>query len=355
MLVTQQPVLRRFWYPVMPAALLDTGPRPFRLLGTDIALWRGADGVVNAVRDRCCHRSAKLSCGFVENGAIVCGYHGWTYDGTGACIRIPQRKEQRKIAFRIDDYRAAERYGHAWVCLGEPLHDIPDFPEEAAGHRRIDQFYETWRCAGLRLMENSFDNAHIAFVHRETFGNVEEPQPAAIAVTETPTGLEMRAEIPVVNRGLGNAVTGSAEGTTVRRTHAIWYVPFLRKLGITYPSGQTHAIVTCATPIDDDTSQIVQFVFRNDTEAETKAADIIAFDRKVTLEDQRILESTESDVPLDHASGEEFHMPSDQPGMVMRRRLRELLAVHGEEETRRGRMVAAASHRQPAPVLQPQK
>jgi len=337
MLVTQQPILRRFWYPVMPMSLLDAGPRPFRLLGTDIVLWRGADGAVNALRDRCCHRTAKLSCGTVEHGAIVCGYHGWTYDGTGACIRVPQRKDPtRKIGFRVPAYRAAERYGHAWVCLGEPLADIPDFPEAAAGHRRIDQFYEVWRCAGLRLMENSFDNAHFAFVHRASFGDQEQPEPAAIAIAETPGGLEMRTEVPVVNRGLGHAVTGSADATTVRRTHAIWYMPFLRKLGITYPGGLQHAIVTCATPIDDDASQIVQFVFRSDSEAETRAADIIAFDRKVTLEDQRILEATESDVPLDHASGEEFHMPSDKPGMIMRRRLLELLAAHGEREMRRG-------------------
>ena len=28
MLVTRQPVLRRFWYPVMPLERLDAGPQP---------------------------------------------------------------------------------------------------------------------------------------------------------------------------------------------------------------------------------------------------------------------------------------------------------------------------------------
>ena len=36
MLVTRQPVLRRFWYAVMPMARLDTGPQPFTLLGEAI-------------------------------------------------------------------------------------------------------------------------------------------------------------------------------------------------------------------------------------------------------------------------------------------------------------------------------
>lgn len=342
MLVTQQPVLRRFWYPVMPTALLTAGPKPFRLLGEDIVLWLDASGAPCAVADRCCHRTAKLSCGFVDNGAIVCGYHGWTFDRSGACIRIPQAKDpNRKVNFKVPSFQAAERYGHVWVCLGEPLADIPDFEEaDQPGFRRIDQFYEAWRCAGLRLMENSFDNAHIAFVHRESFGNVEAPEPASIEVTETPAGLEFKSEIPVVNRDLGGAITGTGGGNTVRHTHAKWYLPFTRKLGITYPNGLKHSIVTSATPIDDASSMIVQFVFRNDSEDQVKAADVIAFDRKVTSEDRPVLESTDYDVPLDRASGREFHMPSDKPGLIMRRRLLDLLQSHGEREVTAGAGIA---------------
>ena len=86
MLVTKQPVLRRFWYAVMPMAKLDAGPQPFTLLGEDIVLWKQADGKPAAVRDRCCHRTAKLSCGFYQDGNLACGYHGWTYDRTGRCV-----------------------------------------------------------------------------------------------------------------------------------------------------------------------------------------------------------------------------------------------------------------------------
>ena len=90
MLVTQQPVLRKFWYAIVPIEKLDDGPFPFTLLGENIVLWKDADGNPCAIRDRCCHRTAKLSKGFVDDGNIVCGYHGWTYDKTGACVRIPQ-------------------------------------------------------------------------------------------------------------------------------------------------------------------------------------------------------------------------------------------------------------------------
>ena len=80
MLVTQQPLLRRFWYPVMPVLLLDQGPQPFTLLGVELVLWKSASGAVSVVRDRCPHRHAKLSRGWVEGEELRCGYHGWSFD-----------------------------------------------------------------------------------------------------------------------------------------------------------------------------------------------------------------------------------------------------------------------------------
>ena len=35
MLVTQQKILRRFWYPIVPADRLTDAPLPFTLLGTN--------------------------------------------------------------------------------------------------------------------------------------------------------------------------------------------------------------------------------------------------------------------------------------------------------------------------------
>ena len=42
MLVTQQKILRRFWYPIVPADRLTDAPLPFTLLGTNIVLFRDA-------------------------------------------------------------------------------------------------------------------------------------------------------------------------------------------------------------------------------------------------------------------------------------------------------------------------
>ncbi|MEQ8641139.1 MAG: aromatic ring-hydroxylating dioxygenase subunit alpha [Alphaproteobacteria bacterium] len=337
MLQARQPILRRFWYPVIPLDQLNGGPRAFTLLNTPLVLWLTGDGKPVAMRDRCCHRSARLSGGWIEDGHIVCPYHGWTYGADGVLVRIPQIAESgRNETIRVPSYRAAARYGYVWVALDDPLTDIPDLPEaEAAGYRLIQEFYEPWRCSALRLMENSFDGAHLSYVHKSSFGDIKNPKPADFTVEEFDGGFHLRSESQVRNPELGKKTTGSAEDVTTRRRHQTWFMPFCRKFKITYPNGLEQIIFTAATPIDDESIQVCQFVVRNDTEAEVRAADVIAYDRQITGEDRVVLEGTDGDAPLDIARGGEFHMPSDKPGLLMRQHLSRLLAAHGESEVRR--------------------
>jgi phenylpropionate dioxygenase-like ring-hydroxylating dioxygenase large terminal subunit len=350
MLVTKQPVLKRFWYPVMPISYLTDGPKPFRLLGEDIVLWLVEPGVPAALLDRCCHRSAKLSRGWCERNRLVCCYHGWEYGANGTVLRVPQGAtgEERATRMAIPSFRAEERYGYVWVALAEPLQDIPEIEAAARpGIRQIDQFYETWRCTGLRFHENSFDNAHFSFVHSGTFGNRDNPVPVLPAITPLEGGFVMDSDIEVMN-AYQRSMTRIEAAKTTRHQRARWWIPFARELQLTYPNGLLHSIVTVATPIDDYSSQIVQFCFRNDSEAETSTESIIAGDRQVTTEDRLVLEATDYDVPLDQ-TGWEFNMPSDRPGVLMRHMLRELLERHGEKEVR----LPGWESRQPALRLVP--
>lgn len=336
MLVTKQPVLRRFWYPVMTVSALETGAQSFTLLGKPLVLWLDAEGKPVAADDRCCHRSARLSKGTVIDGNIRCPYHGWAFNGQGNCVNVPQLTSEQIIpaTYRVQAYRCQERYGYVWVCLAEPLCDIPEIPEAVNPQfRQISEFYEVWNCSGLRLMENSFDNAHPHFVHASTFGVQQEPiPPLPDAFRETEFGFQMNYVLPVFNTDTQKQNLQIDEDRTVRISQGTWYLPFIRTLKITYPNGLVHLIFTAATPINDCASQIVQFCFRNDTEAEVKAAQVIAFDRAVTLEDKAILEGTDYDTPLSISA--EQHMASDKPGIVMRHRLVALLKEYGEVEQR---------------------
>jgi phenylpropionate dioxygenase-like ring-hydroxylating dioxygenase large terminal subunit len=340
MLVTRQKVLRRFWYPVMPAGALPAGrPVPFRLLGQDIVLWRGRGGAPAALADRCPHRGAKLSAGFIDEAlpdgpALACGYHGWAYGADGRCVKVPQAHEPlRGMKGGAAAHHAAESYGWVWVALAEPLAPIPEIPEAADPRfRRIDEFHEPWAVAGLRIMENSFDTAHFSYVHAATFGIPEDPKPAPSTIEHTEWGFVMRSEAPVSNRGISKQLVGTDAEKTVRIIEGRWFLPFFRASRIDYPTGLTHILCTGATPIDDRNSMICQWVYRSDTEADAPAEKVIAFDRAVTTEDRTVLETTTFDVPL--AMGAELHMPADKPGIEMRRRFAALLAAQGEAEAR---------------------
>lgn len=344
MLTTQQPIFRKFWHAVMPLADLASGPKPFTLLGEKIVLFLDIEGRPAALRDRCCHRTAKLSKGWCVDaqgqacgsGHIQCGYHGWTYDRSGAVVVIPQYEPGRRIPpdYRTTAYRCEARYGYAWVALEEPVAPIPEIPEfDAPGYRTIFQFYETWSTSPMRILENSFDNSHFSFVHRATFGVAASPKPSKYEIVENDTGFYAETVIDAANPERFRRISGVQDAITTRHMRNAYFLPFMRRLDIEYPSGIRHIIINCFTPIDDGRLQLCQWLFRNDTEADCPAAMLIDFDAEITREDKEILESTDPDAVVDtRRRGIEYSMDSDRPGMLIRKKLMELLARHGESE-----------------------
>ncbi len=352
MLVTQQPILRKFWHAVMPLAELASGPKPFTLLGEAIVLFLDAQGQPAALRDRCCHRTARLSKGWCvdaagqmcaagapQQGHLRCAYHGWTYNAAGRVVIIPQYEAERAIPsdYQTTAYHCTARYGYAWVALEEPLADIPAVPEfEAPGWRTIFQFYEPWATSPMRALENSFDNAHFSFVHRATFGVAAQPKPSKYELVEGDTGFYAETIIPAANPARFQRISGVQDAITTRHMRNAYFLPFSRRLDIEYPSGIRHVIINCFTPIDDGHIQLCQWLFRNDTEQDCPAQMLIDFDAVITREDKDILESTDPDAVVDtRRRGVEYSMDSDRPGMLIRKKLMELLARHGEAEVHR--------------------
>ena len=324
MRVSDIPELRGFWYCVAAAADVTDKPLGFRLLDEPVVLWRDESGEAHAVKDRCLHRTAKLSLGYVENGNIVCPYHGWAFDGGGRCVKVPQDVEDKPNPFGVPAYRCTERYDHVWVALEAPRHDIPAIPEfDLPGYRQVIEFRETWTVNPLRIIENAFDAAHISFVHKESFG-ISDPTVPPFLIAETADGFVVHNAIKVKNAEHMKAALAMSDNETVRRTDNRFVLPFSRVGKISYPNGLEHILCTFLTPLDDRRTQFIQWVVRNDTDREVAAADIIAFDRQVTLEDKAVLESTDLNVPLDRSEGAELHMASDRPGVLMRKKLREI-------------------------------
>lgn len=340
MLTTRQSVFRKFWHAVMPLTMLD-GDRPqaFTLLGEALVLFKDAAGQPVALKDRCCHRTAKLSKGRCVEGVLECGYHGWRYDGGGRVVRIPQYDADRPIPseYCTPAYRCTAKYGYAWVALEEPIAPIPEVPEfDDPAFRTIFQFHEVWATSPLRALENSFDNSHFSFVHRATFGVAASPRPSRYELVEREGGFYAETLIDAVNPPAYARVSGTTDPITQRHMRNAYFRPFMRRLDIEYPSGVRHIIINAFTPIDDGHIQLCQWLFRNDREEDCPAQMLIDFDHVITREDKDILESTDPDALVDtRRRGVEYSMDSDRPGMLIRKQLMELLAAHGESEVHR--------------------
>lgn len=108
------------WIPAIPLAELGPTPAGVVLEGVPIVIFRDAAGAPRALLDRCPHRWVPLSMGACERGRIVCAYHGWAFDGAGACVRIPSNLAPegpplpRPMAMA---YEVEVRDGRVWVRL----------------------------------------------------------------------------------------------------------------------------------------------------------------------------------------------------------------------------------------------
>lgn len=316
-----EPVWRQFWYPVAFTEDLGDAPVARTLLGIRLVLWLGPEGQVVGAVDRCPHRDAPLSRGWTCDGRIVCPYHGWEYGAAGKVVHVPQTPRIRSFPgrFALETVTTADRYGAVWVCLDEPRRPLPDLPDgEAGGWRWIREFDEEWDVPAARLMENSFDPAHTVFVHRATFGDTARPDVDVPTIERTPYGMVIRSDLSVNNPELARTTTGErAADKTVRHSVTELHAPFLRVLRSQYPSGTVHHIVTAATPIDDRRLRLVQWAVRNDTEHDAPAAQVVAFDRRVTWEDQALLEAIWAPYSADVDAN--VHIKVDRPTVEIRR------------------------------------
>src|SRR5580692_12383800 len=98
------------WYVAAWGTEIGEKPMARTLLEEPVVFYRGSDGQVAALEDRCCHRGMPLSRGKVFGNSIRCDYHGMVFDGGGSCVEIPGQPLIPKSA-RVRSFPVAERDG----------------------------------------------------------------------------------------------------------------------------------------------------------------------------------------------------------------------------------------------------
>jgi len=199
------------WSPIAFSSALGKKPIGRRLGGTDVALYRDAQGQAHALVDQCPHRGVKLSLGSVEDGCLTCPFHAWRFDGSGACVEIPLNPmaDDKRARYRAQAVPLVESGGMIWLFAGlEPVGEPP--VPEAALRSDVRRYgvSDRWNVHWTRAMENMLDSPHVPFLHRRTIGRFVRPQlrPGSrmdVQLEETPRGF--RTHAPIDGRPDGGA------------------------------------------------------------------------------------------------------------------------------------------------------
>jgi phenylpropionate dioxygenase-like ring-hydroxylating dioxygenase large terminal subunit len=320
--------LRNEWYAVaLTDGIEDRRLQTVHLFGEEYVLFVPRTGSPALFAPFCPHRGANLAAGVPLDETIQCCYHGWEFGTDGACKKIPQLDESTPIPSRarVRTWPVVERYGMYWACVGVPAADGPPgwYEADELGWRVNVDFFEPWKACALRIIDNNIDQTHPAFVHQNTFGDPTKPRIPKYDLQHTERGFQARIAHTV--GGVGPQMGDADESAFYERiTEVELLSPVQSRILLTY-EGRAHdyCFYGSATPIDDEHAMYVRIsALASDEEAQPYQM-FWEFSRRVTLEDQVVLETTHPDFPVELTS--EIHTQPDKTTIEYRRILGRLV------------------------------
>lgn len=319
---TEWRALAGFWHPVAFSAKVGDRPVAARLLDENLVVFRTQKGITVA-RDLCLHRGAKLSLGEMDGDELVCGFHGFHYDGQGRCTKIPAHPGiaiPERLCLKT--FASAERYGLVWACLsGSPAAPLPHWPEiEAGAYEIIPMDPIDWNASAGRHTENFNDVAHLSWVHTGTFGHRETPEVIRYPVEES--GNRLSIVIPEANQH-DRDIRGKRPDTISKvRYEQTIDIPFATKLLVDYHKNRHFFFFDVAAPLSAASCRIFTTLGRN-FGLDDPPQDFVGYMLAVFDEDRPFVESQcPQDLPLD--LHDEVHIPADLLSVRYRKRLKAL-------------------------------
>ena len=313
------PALRDYWHVVAWSEdVRENGIFPATLLDEDIVVCR-LEGEVVAFSDLCVHRGTPMSLGSVENGRIVCCYHGWEYDAEGKCTRIPSIPDEHPIPKRacLTKYQAAERYGMVWVCMSdEPRTPIPACPlAEDPDFHIFFRNHWLWKAGAARATENFFDQAHFAFIHRGILGSPDQPLVSEARIDRDGEVLHFQVDAPA---------TMTAADPHVRNYSV--FRPFLIYHRKEMPNGEKEVFLNYSSPKSAKETMRFMTVYRNFELDPTKVTNTEELQELIIEQDRVVVERQRpEELPLDLS--EELHIKSPDAIAVQYRKFLHELGV----------------------------
>jgi phenylpropionate dioxygenase-like ring-hydroxylating dioxygenase large terminal subunit len=185
--------LNNCWYVAGWSADYDRTLKAETFLSENIVIYRTKDGKPVALEDACPHRKFPLSKGKLIGDTVECGYHGLTFDCSGACVSAPTQRDQIPRRALVKSYPVVDRYRLLWIWMGDPEladpglifpvenFENPDWGYTDGGVLEID-------CNYLWVCDNLLDPSHVAWVHVTSFAGAGTDD-APLDVTKTESGV----------------------------------------------------------------------------------------------------------------------------------------------------------------------
>lgn len=260
------------WYVAAWSSEISREPERRVICEIPVVLYRKIDGSAVALEDRCAHRGYPLSPGKVVDDVIECGYHGFQFDCSGACVRIPAQDRIPPKA-RVRSFATFERDGWIWVWLGDQSKVdeslVPDthWMSDPAWATVTHSFH--FKCRASLIHDNLLDLTHETFIHTSTVGDEYIPT--------FPLTVESHGHIVTADRLMTNVVapplyarTMATEGLYDRFHCTEFHVPSFHALhsGITgagrpREEGYLIKVMNGITPIDASNSWYYYAFSRN--------------------------------------------------------------------------------------------
>ncbi|MFC2093554.1 Rieske 2Fe-2S domain-containing protein [Bacteroidota bacterium] len=254
-------MLKNKWYLVCPSKELKNKIRTKKIFGEEIIIFRNPNKVITALEDRCCHRNVNLSLGYLNKERVICGYHGWEYDKSGNCVKIPSQLESDKIPVtaKIKIYPVIEFNKWVWIFIGDEskVNEVSptNIPE-------MNDWPFTYKSYTLKAdlestAESLIDPYHIAFVHRDSIksfmGQIKE-YPVNFNLRVLEDGMEGSYKRANVGTFSEKIYFGSDDNID---TQIRFYYPNLSKLEIKFKE-RTLLILEHVMQVDDEHVEMMQ-------------------------------------------------------------------------------------------------
>jgi len=187
--------IKNAWYvAAMSDEISADKPMGRTICSSPLVFWRNKQGKVAAVEDFCPHRGAAMSLGTVDDGELVCGYHGLRMGEDGKTLSMPKQRTERFPCVK----RAVveERDGFIWYWAGKAetadLSLIPEFDWHTKEGWVFGGGVFDIKCDYRLMIDNLMDLTHENYVHSTSIGQKE--------IDEAPVRTRMNGDQVVTER-----------------------------------------------------------------------------------------------------------------------------------------------------------